>query len=258
MKILVLMGSARKGESYKITQIVEERLKEMGEAEFEYLFLINSGTKQCVGCHSCINLGEDACPHKNERKIIEEKIAGADGIIIVSPVYCQHVTALLKNFFDHMAFMWHRPRYFGKKVMAIASGGGQFKETLNHIEQNAKAWGCDFVCSLGVPHIDSLTPKYREKSLKDINNKALIFYNEVKRKRVINPGIGRLIWFDMWKSTAIACKESTPQDLKYWEDKGWIDSEYYYDAKINLFKKAVIILVGKIGKIVMHKIYEGY
>jgi multimeric flavodoxin WrbA len=252
------MGSPRKGESYKITQLVEERMKGLGEVEFEYLFLMNSGLKQCVGCHACINLGEDACPHKSERKVIEEKMSKADGIIIVSPVYCQNVTGLLKNFFDHIAFMWHRPRYFHKKVMAISSGGGQFKETLKHMEQNAKAWGCDFVCSLGVPHLDALTPKYKEKALKDINKKASLFFNKVKEKRIVNPGLGRLIWFNIWKGNSIACKDTIPQDLKYWDSMGWLDKEYFYTAKINVFKKAVIALVGKIGKIMMHRIYIGY
>jgi multimeric flavodoxin WrbA len=252
------MGSARKGDCYKITQMVESKMKEMGEAEFEYLYLSNEFQRMCIGCHNCINIGENSCPHKNERKEIEEKINKADGIIITSPVYCQDVSGLLKNFFDHMAFVWHRPRYFSKKIMAVSSGGGQFKYTFRSIEENVKAWGCDFVCSLGVPHLEALTPKYRQKALKDINRKTELFFNEVKENKTISPKIGRLLWFNMWKGNAIACKDSIPQDIAYWKDKGWIEKEYYYDVKVSMLNRVLIAFVGKIGKIVMHRIYEGY
>jgi hypothetical protein len=157
-----------------------------------------------------------------------------------------------------MAFMWHRPRYFGIKVMAISSGGGQFKGVFHNIEQNVKAWGCDFVCSLGVTHLESLTPKYRQKSVNDINKKACAFFNEVKEKRIVKPSIGRLLWFNMWKGNAAACRDSIPHDMAYWESKGWIEGEYYYKTDISYVSKVIIALFNKIGKIVMHRIYEGY
>jgi len=62
------------------------------------------------------------------RKIsqIMEKIQRVDGIILATPVYNQHITALLKKTLDYMTYLWHRPALFGKRFMAVSSGGGMF------------------------------------------------------------------------------------------------------------------------------------
>lgn len=258
MKILAIMGSPRKGESYKLTRLVEDKMKSMGEVEFEYLFLKELKLGSCIGCHLCCERGEEKCPLKDDRDVIIEKMAGADGIILVSPVYSLHVTALMKNFIDHLSFMWHRPRLIGKKVMALSTGGGMFKDTLGYLKTNADFWGCHFVNKLGVPHLDSLKPKYREKVLRDIDNAAFVFYNAVKADTNPVPSIGALFRFNMWKSNAIACREVLPTDYPYWKAKGWLDSEYFYETRIGLHKKLALKLIGFAGGLFMSRMYEGY
>lgn len=258
MKVLAVMGSPRKGDSYKLTQIIEKKLREKGDVEFEYLFLKDVNLEQCIGCHACITKGEDKCPLKDDRAKLEENMMNADGIIFVSPVYNQHVTGLMKNFLDRFAYSWHRPRFFGKKVMGIATGGGYFKETLGYLETNAKYLGFEFVNKLGVPHMEALTPKYKLKMLKDIDKEVEIFYKALKDNKLPVPGIGDLMRFGMWKTNAIACRESLPCDYPYWNEKGWLDKEYYYDTKINIFKKIIVSGLGIIGKWYMHRMYIGY
>ena len=258
MKILAIMGSPRKGESYKITQMVEERMKKLGDVEFEYLFLKDANLKSCVGCEICITKGEESCPLQDDLLLLRDKMQEADGILLVSPVYCQHVTALMKNFLDHMTFMWHRPRLFGKKFMAISSGGGMFKDTLGYLKQNAEAWGGDFVHQLGVPHLDSLRQKYYEKAIRNIDRAAASFFKAVKEKKTVQPGIGRFIWFGMWKSNAIACKEYLKADYEYWKSKGWLERDYYYAVRPNPVRKTILTILGAMGKMFMGNIYKGY
>jgi multimeric flavodoxin WrbA len=258
MKILAIMGSPRKGESYKATKLLEERMKTLGEIEFEYLFLRDLKLGNCIGCQLCCDKGEEKCPLKDDRDIAVEKMMNADGIIMVSPVYSQHVTALMKNFIDHLSFMWHRPRLIGKKVMALSTGGGMFKETLGYLETNANFWGCHFVHKLGIPHLESLKPKFREKIMSDLDTAASVFYNAVKEDRKPVPSLGALFRFNMWKSNAIACKEVLPRDYPYWLEKGWIDKEYFYDTKIGLHKKLALKVIGIIGGIYMSRMYVGY
>jgi len=46
MKVLVIVGSSRgKGNTYKITKQLEEKIEELGDVEFNYLFL--KKTKCC-------------------------------------------------------------------------------------------------------------------------------------------------------------------------------------------------------------------
>jgi len=58
MKILAIIGSPRKkGNSYKATKEVEERMKQLGKVEFEYLFLKDADLKMCSGCFNCVSKG---------------------------------------------------------------------------------------------------------------------------------------------------------------------------------------------------------
>jgi multimeric flavodoxin WrbA len=38
MKVIAVIGSPRKGNSYKITQRIEEKFKKFGDIEFDYIF----------------------------------------------------------------------------------------------------------------------------------------------------------------------------------------------------------------------------
>jgi multimeric flavodoxin WrbA len=258
MKILAIMGSPRRGESYKLTQMVEQKLKQKPDVEFQYLFLKDCNLGQCVGCHLCILHGEDKCPLKDDRARIEQMMMEADGVIFVSPVYSQMVTTLMKNFIDHFSYLWHRPKFFGKKAMAIATGGGMFNETLKYMEQNAKSWGFHFVNKLGVPHIESLRPKYKEKQLKNIDREVDHFYESVKVNKLPIPALKELMWFNIWKGNSMACKESLPSDYPYWQQKGWYDKNYFYDTKVSLWKRVIMKLFNAMGRWYMKRIYVGY
>ncbi|MEG3225158.1 MAG: hypothetical protein BME94_06475 [Methanobacteriales archaeon Met13] len=93
MRILVIMGSPRKGNSYKLTQLIEKRLKDKEGIEFEYLFLQKTSLARCIGCHQCVKKGKEYCPLKDDRGLIEGKMDNVDGVIFVSPVYMYHITA---------------------------------------------------------------------------------------------------------------------------------------------------------------------
>ena len=59
MKVLAIMGSPRKkGNTYKVSRMVEESMKKLGKVEFEYVFLKDLNIKTCLGCQVCFNKGE--------------------------------------------------------------------------------------------------------------------------------------------------------------------------------------------------------
>ena len=96
-------------------------MKCMDDVTFEYLFLKDVDLKMCRGCFSCVIKGEDFCPIKDDRAKIEDKMLKSDGVIFVTPCYCQNVSALLKNFIDRFSYVFHRPRFFNQKAMALAT-----------------------------------------------------------------------------------------------------------------------------------------
>jgi len=142
--------------------------------------------------------------------------------------------------------------------MGLATGGGQFKETLGYLRQNCTAWGFDYVHGLGVPHLSALTATFRAKVVRQMDEAATVFYREVREKAPRKPGIKDLLWFKMWRLNSGECANPNPVDHKYWEEKGWLQSSYYYSTDINPLQKALSFGIGKIMKIFMRKMYQGY
>lgn len=107
-----------------LSKEVEERMKQLGGVEFEYLFLKDLDLKMCSGCFNCVSKGKELCPLKDDKAEIENKIMEADGIIFATPVYCENVSGYMKNFIDRFAHVFHRPQFFDQKVMVLANSAG--------------------------------------------------------------------------------------------------------------------------------------
>ncbi|MEN6290913.1 MAG: flavodoxin family protein [Methanobacterium sp.] len=246
MKILAVMGSPKKkGNTYKVTREVEERMKQLGNVEFEYLFLKDADLKMCSGCFNCVRKGEDLCPIKDSRVEIENKIAAADGVILASPVYCENVSGLMKNFIDRFSFVFHRPRFFDQKLMVLAtSAGGGLKETLDYLKK-LQIWGFGTPVELSVitppwPQSDAL----QKKNEKNINNAAGEFYQKLQEGRQ-PPNFMQYMHFRFLKETSKL--GYLPADLEFYKDKG----EFFYDTSVSPLKKIFAPLIMKFAFFMM-------
>ena len=259
LKILVVIGSPHKGETFAVIRRVEEAMARLGDVEFDELWLKDVNLGQCVGCHACIRFGAEKCPLKNDLAAIEARMRAADGLILASPVYCLQVTALLKTFIDLLAYRWHRPGYFGKFAMGISSGGGQFKETLQTMKQNSEMWGYTYVTGLGAAHPEALVPKMKQKLEEEIQQAAEKFYNALAAKRVPSPSLYRLIMFRVWRINAQACKVFNPSDYSAWVNNGWFKQDYYDPTiPINPVKRLVARLMEPVLRRFLRGVYVGY
>uniref|UniRef100_A0A7V1EJ68 NADPH-dependent oxidoreductase n=1 Tax=candidate division WOR-3 bacterium TaxID=2052148 RepID=A0A7V1EJ68_UNCW3 len=170
MKILVTMGSPRKGDSYQITKIFEEKMNALKKVEFKYLFLKEVNLEYCRGCCACMAKGEDFCPAKDITLKIREEMLKSDGAFFVSHVYAHQVTALMKNFIDHFSYIFHRPCFFDKVAIVISTTGGSgLKEVLDYLEGTARGWGFNLIGKIGIiASAFEYAPKYRAKMMKEI------------------------------------------------------------------------------------------
>ncbi len=258
MKVLAVIGSPRKGNSYELTQRIEERLKRHDDIDLEYLFLKDYELGNCTGCHACVMYGKEKCPLNDDRDLIEKEMLKSDGVIFVSPIYNFHITALMKNFIDHFTYAVHRPRFFGKKAMVFIQRGGMFKDAIKYMKKVVHAWGFEVVSTLGIPDIDPLTEKYKKKSMKKLDKAADDFFNGLKKDKLPSPSIYDLVWFNIWKINAEVNKEDIPADYEYWAKYGWFDMEYYYEVRINPIKKAVAFIGTFFANRFMKRVFKGY
>lgn len=247
MKILAIIGSPRKKESYEFTEYIESELKRIDKnIDFEYVMIKDIDIELCRGCHNCFKNGEDKCPIKDDKLLYENKMKASDGIIFITPIYSNCVTPQLKNYIDRYAYFFHRPRLFKQKVMSVALCGGVDKGVNDYIEDTMKAWGMKTTAKLVVPHVYSLKDKHKKKFYNNCEKQINKFYKSIEVSNTLpKPGLGRLLWFRLWKMLIKNSTSGMEYDYRYWKDKGWLNAYYYYDTKINVFKKLIVNIAGK-------------
>jgi multimeric flavodoxin WrbA len=239
VKVLAIMGSPRKtGNTYKVTRKVEECMKQLGDMEFEYVFLKDMRLGQCLGCQVCFDKGEDKCPLKDDRAMLEEKIHNADGVIFASPTYTFNVSGLMKNFFDRFGYACHRPRFFKSALVLTTSGVGMGANIMMiSFKLVPQTWGFK-VTSLNVMTngIPEFNPP-QQKTDKKIAMAANKFYRSVAAGRP-KPGLLSMAAF-MVSHFQIRKIPEEMFDHRYYKDHGWLEKTacYYYDPQAGVLKK---------------------
>lgn len=248
MKILAIIGSPRKtGNTYQVTKKVEERMKQLGDVEFEYVFLKDARLESCLGCGTCFTKGEDRCPHKDYRAELEDKMYKADGVIFASPVYVFNVSGLMKNFFDRFAYACHRPRFFKSALVLTTSGfelgAGQALKSLSFMPE---VMGFRVTRSFNIATND--VPEFgtrAEKANKKIGVAAKKFYDAVSAGKV-KPGLFNMVVF-LAAQSSIRKISAEYYDHRYWRDQRWLEKDtwYYYDPQASIVKRGLARLLSK-------------
>ena len=202
----------------------------------------------CRGCYVCVLKGEDKCPLKDDRDMTLQEIAEADGVVFATPVYVNHISGLMKHFFDRLGYIAHRPQYYDKyaMVMAICAGFGA-KEANDYMEGVLSVFGFNVVSSLELK-VMTKTEREREHNL-DLTKKALntlISGILEGRKSKPSPTLTQAIYFNIFKYISELNKEQGKADYEFYRDK----TEFACDAKIGFFKK---FLAKRIAKKFMKK-----
>ena len=258
MKFIAIIGSPRKGDTLEAVRRLEAEMKKHGSAEFEYVMLSQVALRDCTGCHNCIMKGRETCREAEKIRELQEKIVSADAVILASPVYNQGVTAIMKKFLDYFTFLWHRPELFGVKFFGVAAGGGMFKEVFQTMKSNVLSWGGQWLGSLGTPHYDALTSKFKTKVDKDFAKQAAFLMKAAAVKELPRPTVARLMSFRMWQMNAALA--FSPADREHWEARGWLarGCRYFYPARVNPIANAMAVAAVGIARRFLRGIYVGY
>jgi len=106
MKMLVLLGSPRKGgNSETLARKVGEVIEESG-GQVDYIRLNDLSLRPCQGCGGCDKTGN--CVVKDDMTDIYNAVDNADRILLVSPVYFYGLSAQCKIFGDRCQARWAR------------------------------------------------------------------------------------------------------------------------------------------------------
>jgi multimeric flavodoxin WrbA len=139
MKVVGFNGSPRKdGNTTILIQRIFKEVEKEGIAT-ELVQLSEKEIRGCIACSQCIKNKDQHCAvDKDAANEYIEKMLGADGIILGSPVYFNDVTAEMKALIDRTGYVARaNSRMFKDKVGAAAAavrrtGAVHTLDTMNH------------------------------------------------------------------------------------------------------------------------------
>lgn len=238
MKCLLINGSPHKGNTWKLVQLIKERMKQTSGNTIEFdEIMLNLDIPLCLGCFNCIDKGEEKCPHYDQISPIVQKIKENDAVIYATSVYSLHVTALTKNFIDHMSYNFHRPSFFKKKVLVVstAAGAGQ-KNCVNYVKDIFMHWGFNRGYKLGLAVFSATGFQPTKKIIEKCNKIADKFCNDILSKKYKSPSFKRVMYFNAWRAMS-SMYPKDKIDNKYWKDSGLYKLTYSNDITTGFIKK---------------------
>ena len=122
---LYICGSNRKKNSYNLLNKIKtdkDILVSLSELQIKY----------CLGCNACQKNKDNS---NDDMKIIYNHIEKSDKIIIMSPVYMNHITGILKNVLDRFNPYCASEKLRNKKVMLITVGQMSEEEQQDIVNQ---------------------------------------------------------------------------------------------------------------------------
>lgn len=122
-KVVAINGSPHgvTGNTGQMLGMLSDSLAEEG-VTLEEISLTDKRIEYCTGCAVCLE--KSGCWRRDDHAEIVEKLLAADGVILASPVYFQHVTAQMKSFIDRSLGYGHKPRTSWKPGLAVTVSAG--------------------------------------------------------------------------------------------------------------------------------------
>jgi len=237
----------RKGNTYAFTQEVIKRLKKYNDVQITEISVNDLNLPFCVSCHTCFTKGEEYCPHSNTVNKVRTEL---DGIIISGVVYAMGLNAAMKNLIDHLAYLFHRPAFFGKKGMVITTtaGAGE-KSVAKYIKSVMGHWGINGAMVL-THKTQTVEFQMNGKEQQKVENAVGRFYGDIKSKREIAPSIDSIAVHNAFRSMATASSPVSERDAEYWQKSGF--AYKIYPAKAGF----IGLCIGGLAYKIMKKVFK--
>ncbi len=235
MKLAVVYGNMRKQNTYGTVQKVLGYLGKREQLEVAEYRLPKDLPAFCKGCLNCITVGEHVCPQAHLMQPVIEDICAADGVIIASPVYIMSMTGALKNFFDHMAYLFitHRPRkeLFSKSAFIVSTTAGSgTRHCIAAIRRSLLYFGFPAIVSFGfalrAETLKEMECKRGRRMEQLLERKAMRFHRSLITARKPRPYLMQRLMFLLGRRLVRKFASDYP-DRVYWEKMGWMQGRFF-------------------------------
>jgi multimeric flavodoxin WrbA len=237
-KVTAFVGSARKKHTHDAVVQFLSHLQSMGDIEYEIVRLSDYRLQPCRGCKVCFEKGEEHCPLKDDRDVLIEKMMASDGVVFASPNYSFQVSAILKAFLDRLGFACHRPRFFGKTFTSIVTQGiGRGGKIVDYLDFVASCLGFNTVKGSCHTAFEPMTEREKHKMDRVLARQARQYYARLEKPGYPVPTLLMLMGFRMGRTSIRLELDDSSRDYRYYVDKGWLDSDYFYPTRLGVLKK---------------------
>ena len=240
LNCLIINGTPHKGNTWVLVSLIQKQMEQLGNVTFDEVHLADTDIPFCIGCFACFEYGEQKCPHSEKVQPIAQKIEAADCLIFASSTYSLALTALSKNFIDHMSYNFHRPRLFTKKALVVAStAGGGAGSTVKYIRDILKHWGFNRVYGLPVKSYSIGDYHPPQKVVDQCTKTSALFYNDVASGKLYRPTLKRLMFYNVWRAMTKYGAEKKNADYRYWHDTGLYMHPFSEEVHISIIEKGI-------------------
>jgi multimeric flavodoxin WrbA len=238
-KVTAFVGSAHKRNTHRAVMQFLNKLQALGDVEVEMVTLSDYKLGYCRGCRVCFDKGEEFCPLKDDRDLLWQKIDASDGIILATPNYSWGMSGIMKAFVDRFGAALHRPRYFGKTFTCIVTQGiSRGNRIVEDLDWLGTTLGFNPVKGACVTAFDPPSEREQRKIDKALTELSKRFYASLVKPAYPEPSWLMLMGFRMGRTSIRQTLDDRSRDYRYYAEKGWLESDYFYPTHLGPLKKA--------------------
>lgn len=187
----------------------------------------------CSECLSCMTAGEEACPNADNAQPASALLDQSDLVVFATPVHSFHVSASMKRFVDHYAYLIHRPRHHGTPAVVVSTAAGAGHDAaLGYLSEAIRRWGFHTVGRLGVNGPGLAKPAYRARVDAAVADLAADIVRASTSGTEPAPTVKDLIGFRVARLLVLAGRDDGPVDERYWRERGWFDADWFTNARV--------------------------
>jgi multimeric flavodoxin WrbA len=224
-QVVAILGGKKDGNTHNLLKYLDKLLIE-NQVKMEIIILNEMNIQDCRGCETCV-LG-DGCVIEDDMTKITEIMKEKDGIILASPVYNNNISGKMKMFIDKTVKWSHSPFLIGIPYIGLTTTSSSgLSPTLNYLTVVGVNWGAHPIGNIWASKRTTNMKKNKRVLAKFIN----VLNQDPSKHR---PTLTQVLQFQRKR---VLSKTVFPNDYPYWNEKDWLDKPYYYNCKINPFKR---------------------
>lgn len=250
MRIGVVMGTGH-GSSGTTGALVAELLDRVRAAEPDVVVdTVHTDDldlgPSCAACLSCMTSGERSCPNYDGAAHARQVMDEADLVVFATPIHSFHVSATMKRFVDHFAYLIHRPAHVGKPAVLVSTAAGAgHDQALGYLKSATRRWGFHTVGQLGVNGPGLTKAPYRAKVDTALDELATSLLDQARNPVEPSPSVADLIGFRVARLLVEGGRDEGPVDAAYWDERGWFSADWFTDRKLPLVANRLAATVEK-------------